>query len=117
MYKDWKWFGNAGHFIGSNHCRFHLATQVKNYLVSTVGEYIPYCNKNEEKFQALSIEPQSYYETMIFEIEGYCSCGCGLPEPNVGKNPDGLECHHYSTARHANEGHLKLCEKYDKMED
>ena len=33
-----KWFGSPGHFICSFDCRFHLCTQVGDYLVSTVGE-------------------------------------------------------------------------------
>src|SRR5919106_127620 len=36
-----KWFGHAAHFICGRWCRFHLATQVGDYLVSTVGEYWP----------------------------------------------------------------------------
>ena len=38
---DWIWFGTPGHFICANYCRFHLCTRVGDYLVSTVGEYVP----------------------------------------------------------------------------
>ena len=40
--KEWKWYGNAGHFIGSNSCRFHLCTEIGDFLVSTVGDYFPF---------------------------------------------------------------------------
>ncbi len=36
----WEWFGNAGHFMCSQWCRFHLCTKVGPWLVSTVGEYV-----------------------------------------------------------------------------
>jgi len=34
----WKWFGDAGHFICSQWCQFHLCTLVGKYLISTVGK-------------------------------------------------------------------------------
>ena len=38
----WKWFGHAGHLCVGRWCQFHLCTSVGKYLVSTVGEYVPY---------------------------------------------------------------------------
>ena len=37
----WVWMGHAGHFICGHDCRFHMATRVGKYLVSTVGELWP----------------------------------------------------------------------------
>jgi hypothetical protein len=39
--EGWEWFGNAAHLIVSRDCRFHLATLVGPWLISTVGEYFP----------------------------------------------------------------------------
>ena len=39
--KDWVWMPHPGHLIISRDCRFHLNTCVGNYIVSTVGEYLP----------------------------------------------------------------------------
>jgi hypothetical protein len=38
---EWVWMPHAAHFICARDCRFHLATWVGNYIVSTVGEYEP----------------------------------------------------------------------------
>lgn len=38
--KDWKWFGQAGHFICGQWCRFHLCTKIGRSIVSTVGLYV-----------------------------------------------------------------------------
>ena len=35
---DWKWYGHPGHFILGDKCRFHLATVVGPFMISTVGE-------------------------------------------------------------------------------
>jgi len=37
----WVWMPHAGHLIVGHQCRFHLATKVGRFLVSTVGEYWP----------------------------------------------------------------------------
>ncbi len=39
--EQWVWMPHAGHLIVGNDCRFHLATRVGKYIVSTVGEYNP----------------------------------------------------------------------------
>lgn len=38
---SWEWYGHPAHFICGDKCRFHLATKVGKYLVSTVGELWP----------------------------------------------------------------------------
>lgn len=39
--EKWKWFGHPAHFICGRDCRFHLATKIGRWLVSTLGEYLP----------------------------------------------------------------------------
>src|SRR4051812_36676664 len=38
---EWVWMPHPAHFICARDCRFHLATWVGNYIVSTVGDYEP----------------------------------------------------------------------------
>jgi hypothetical protein len=108
--KDWKWFGNAGHFICSDSCRFHLTTQVGKYLISTVGEYLPKGIPTKQ-FESVGSDPDELFETMVFEIGGYCYCGCGLPL--IGDVTEPLDIKRYKTPGEANQGHLKFCKKYD----
>lgn len=99
--ESWKWFGNSGHFICSDRCRFHMTTLVGEFIVSTVGEmYI------EPKAEMEKIGLDRRYETMIFKKDGECGCGCGLPEHN-GVN---LRMKGFNTAQEATEGHRSLCE-------
>ena len=106
---DWKHYGNAGHFICSSRCRFHLCTEVGEYLVSTVGEY--FRTPEDKEMTPVGGWDKEFYETMVFKWEGRCSCGCGLPEID----PMNLECVRYETPKEANEGHLELCLKYNSL--
>lgn len=114
-HSKWKWFGNAGHLCVSERCRFHIATEIGETLVSTVGEYCPKGlltpDKTECETLGLSIPPtQLFYETMVFKVAGHCACGCGLPE-TAGNE---LDSQRYETAAEANEGHFEMCEKWAK---
>jgi hypothetical protein len=51
---NWKWFGSAAHFICGRWCRFHLATQVGRYLISTVGEFVHPRHGGSERAEAES---------------------------------------------------------------
>ena len=108
---EWIWYGNAGHFIGGRDCVFHLTTKVGKYLVSTVGEYYP------KRLDKDSDDPESLtnsckYETMVFEINGECKCGCGLP--NHSGESITAEC--CNTPKEANEIHLRLCHEVANYE-
>ena len=137
---DWQWFGNAGHLIVSEWCRFHLTTKVGDYLVSTVGEYWPERPSREiharvhdlawlvenqhlkcDDFDAAYMKRFGYrtvgldrkYETMVFRAGKPCAapeCGCGLP------NIDGqeLDFGSYNDAASATRGHMELCEKWSR---
>lgn len=133
-----QWFGHAAHFIGGSHCRFHLATQVGNYLVSTVGELwwergsreigagardAKWLADNRHlkgyDFDAAYMKRFGYdtlgldrkYETMVFKAGKPCrteTCGCGLPEIN-GRE---LDFSGYNDAKSATAGHMKIVSKW-----
>jgi len=105
------WYGNAGHFICASRCRFHLCTEVGEYLVSTVGEF--FAKLDDEEMTPVGSGDKENYETIVFVWTGRCECGCGLPEIDGSD----LECVRYETPKEANEGHLKLIEKYQKLGD
>lgn len=135
---DWKWFGNAGHFVCSRDCQFHLCTQVGKYLVSTVGEFFPsrrvreihaeihnpkWFEKNKNlkgehfdsqymlEFGFYEIGAGRRYETMVFKAGKPCDskdCDCGLPTIN-GHELDAL---FYDERGKAAKGHLELCKKW-----
>lgn len=135
---EWNWFGHAGHFICGQSCRFHLCTQVGDFLVSTVGEYWPERPVREihadvadpawlranrhlrgDEFDAAYMKRFGYeavgynrlYETMVFRAGKPCSsrkCGCGLPQISGHE----LDFEGYMTAAAATRGHMALCEKW-----
>ena len=120
---EWKWFGNAGHFICASWCRFHLCTQVGKYLISTVGEYVhPRHGAGSEQVEVQWLKKNwpgedigagRKYETMVFLAGEPCrsiECGCGMPSID-GHDMDSLG---YNTASEATQGHIKLCLKYAK---
>ena len=120
--KDWKWFGHAAHFICGTWCRFHMATQIGEYLISTVGLYVhPSKSGGGEQVEAefLSKNPNGqeigcgrFYETMVFKTsKKICKnekCGCGLPEIDSLE----LDSEAYQKAGDARAGHMKMCKKW-----
>lgn len=135
---EWKWFGNAAHFICSHWCRFHMATQVGPYLVSTVGEFWPERGSREiharcrdpkwlaanghllgDAFDFAYMQRFGYeevgcgrkYETMVFKAGKPCrakGCRCGVPAISGSE----LDFSGYNDAGSATAGHMKLCKKY-----
>lgn len=136
--KSWKWFGNAGHFICGQWCRFHLCTVVGGYLVSTVGQYWPERRVREihaecqdrawfmangmllgDKFDSVYFDRFGYqtlgldrtFETMVFKAGEICKtvgCACGMPSMD-GSEIDFLG---YNDAKSATDGHMKMCRKW-----
>ena len=91
--KDWKWYGHAMHFICSDQCYWHMATELPNgLLVSSVGDMKP---------DDIGIGHK--YETMVFRINGRLDCGC----PEIS----GLElaARRYDTHSQAAAGHIETC--------
>jgi len=119
---EWEWFGHAAHFICGRWCRFHLATLVGGYMVSTIGQYVhPRHSQGKEvtENQWLIKHPNgeeigcgSFYETMVFRANGKrCvdpECGCGLPEIDGSE----LDLAGYQKAGEAAKGHLEMCRKW-----
>lgn len=133
---EWKWYGDAAHFICGSQCEFHLATQIGTRIVSTVGKLFP-----DSKVRAIYAQSRGVviegkgdewdwnyrhkmpnhgyeqigcdrlYETMVFDLSGkICGCGCGLPKII----PNELDCRGYNDAIEATEGHMELCRKWAK---
>ena len=136
----WEWFGNAGHFIASSDCRFHLCTLIGEYLVSTVGEYLPDSEVREimassrgitltgrgdarranwmQKIGYETIGLDRKYETMVFRVSGKrCEvpdCGCGLP---VVEEWGELDMNGYNDAGSATRGHYEMCRRWEQKQD
>ena len=133
----WQWFGSAAHFICGRWCRFHLATQVGEYLVSTVGEYVPpdgvqtilaesrgiaLTGKGEareaEFLEKVGFEEIGYrrtYETMVFKAGKPCDaegCGCGIPVIDGSE----LDFEGYNDAGAATRGHQEMCAKWANLD-
>lgn len=131
---QWEWFGNAGHFIFGHKCRFHLCTKVGDYLVSTVGEYLPDSGVREilAKSRGVTLTGQGdererswmkqcgfeeigcdrKYETMVFRAGRRCNeptCDCRMPGLD---DPTELDFQGYNRAGDATRGHLAMCEKW-----
>lgn len=131
---DWIWMPHPGHLIVAKDCKFHLNTKVSNYIVSTVGEYIPDApireilaesrgvklrGKGDDRFHDYmkkigyeDVGCNRKYETMVFrafEIQEELCC------PYVAADWTELEVEGYNHARAAFEGHIAMCEKYDEL--
>ena len=122
--RGWVWYGNPGHFICAQWCRFHLCTKVGPYLVSTVGEYVhPRHSAGSEQSEAKWLKENwpgeeigldRKYETMVFRAGKPCEAeecgpgGCGLPEIDGSE----LDSQGYNLRADAQRGHLAMCEKW-----
>ncbi len=117
----WQWFGKPGHFICGQWCRFHLATKVGPWLVSTVGELVhPLHSVGSENSEMEWLEKNwpgedigagRKYETMVFLAGEPCTapgCNCGLPSTEEGVDL----ARGYDTAGDATAGHMSLCAVY-----
>lgn len=134
---EWRWFGDAGHFICARWCQFHLCTKVGEYLVSTVGRL--WLERSSREIHAKVHDPEWFaanqmrrgddfdhaymkrfgydnvgyerkFESMVFLAGKPCDapeCHCGLPEISGSE----LDFAGYNDAKSATEGHYALCEK------
>lgn len=118
---EWKWYGNAAHFICGKWCRFHMATEVGPWLISTVGEMVhPSDSGAHERTEEEYLDKNPLgkevgygrlFETYVFEITGHCTdgkCGCGLPIFD-GCETEGRGS---NTRADATRIHREMCEKY-----
>lgn len=132
--REWIWMGHPAHFICAHDCRFHLATVVGKYIISTVGEHLPDAPVREiiakstgvklegkgdarlvdflAKCDYQDIGYERKFETMVFEavardeIDGVSCC------PYRPKNGRELEMQGYNEASMAALGHMQLCLAY-----
>lgn len=133
----WEWFGTSGHLIVGSDCRFHLATRVGPWWVSTVGEWLPdstswdiYARRvggipPELRGDArrnwflknvgfIEVGAGRKYETMVFPVakdrceEEGCECE---GSPRIEKWGE-LDSDAYNDARSARDGHMVMCEKW-----
>lgn len=139
--ETWEWFGSAGHLIVGYDCRFHLATLVGPWWVSTVGEWLPDSNswdiyasraggipghlRGDEKRSwflknvgYLEIGAGRKYETMVFRAipDERCDrdeCHCGQPEiADWGE----IDSDGYNDRGDAQRGHYAMCERWAAVE-
>lgn len=109
--KEWKWLGHKQHLCVARRCQFNLATLLPNgYLVSTIGEYF---RKDDEQFQDMEeIGADRMYETYVFKTEKKLKdCGC----PEISSYTE-VESDAYNEAKDAQEGHIRMCLKIEKLE-
>lgn len=109
----WIWFGHAAHYICARRCRWHLCTQVGQWLVSSVGDFRI---KDDEAMSPIGLE--HFFETMVFRAEpNLCTapdCQCGMPKIVKWQEEEVLT---YQTAGEAAAGHMRLCTKWAKRHD
>ena len=126
--ETWKWLGNPAHFICGRWCRFHLATLIGPWLVSTVGAFVHPRNsggseKTEDEWLAANapgenIGYQRKFETMVFRAGKRCEakgCDCGLP--TLGGDGIELGCIGANTAGDATKAHMQLCLEWANKKD
>lgn len=105
---EWVWHGMAGHFCAGNSCRFHLATEVGNFRVSTIGAYVSPLDKENYS----EVGHQRKYETMVFRIadgQAVCTCGCQMKDLESWTELEMLPANDPDTAR---KNHMEACLKY-----
>ena len=137
---NWKWFGLPGHFICGDKCRFHLCTQVGNYLVSTIGQLWPerksreisakiddpkWFEENQHlkgdnfdyaymvKFGYMDVGCNRKFETMVFKAGMVCKVkDCNCDQPTIDGSE--LDFKNYNNVGDATKGHMLLCNKWSK---
>lgn len=139
--ENWIWMPHAAHFCMGHYCRFHLATYVGGYIVSTVGEYWPdasirrihaMCHDKDwfeehedlkgddfdhaymKKFGFEDIGVMYKFETMVFKAKKQTEKD-HLCCPWIIDVRQSKEQDGYKTKVEATKGHMALCEKYSRM--
>lgn len=106
---DWIWMPHAAQWCIGDHCRFHLATWVGNYIVSTVGEWL----SDSEDMKFKDIAHNAKYESMVFpstlqtDPESKCC-------PYTSASWMEIDVDRYNDPIKATKGHMRLCEKWAK---
>lgn len=134
MKADWIWMPHPGHLCVSSECRFHLNTKVGNYIVSTVGEYLPDSEVREilARSRGVSLTGRGDYRRVSWLKQvGYEEIGLGRKYETMvfeatpsedeccpWKQASGMEIDSdgYNNAGDAYRGHIAMCEKWDRNE-
>lgn len=131
----WVWMPHPAHFICAKDCKFHLATYVGKYIVSTVGEYWPdskvreiFADVRGKKIKGngddwdrdyikqmgqngfTEIGANRLYETMVFKAVKAKEKSC-CPYRIIVEGGE-LDFAGYNDPLEAYKGHLKLCKKW-----
>jgi hypothetical protein len=136
--EQWEWSGHACHLIVGTECRFHLATYIGDFLVSTVGEWLPEEGTREilAKSRGVTLEGigdarrhdymmkvgfeeigagepghKALYETMAFRLNPTKRLECGCRE--VADFSE-IAVARYDNAKDASNGHETMCRKFAK---
>lgn len=134
--EDWVWQPHPGHLIVARDCRFHLNTYVGDFIVSTVGEYLPDAPVREILAQSSGITLQGRGDARLADFMrklGYQDIGCQrLYETMVFRathapggpheecclyrmaDAEEVDFAGYNNPRDAYEGHLAMCEKWSQ---
>lgn len=133
--ETWEWFGSAAHLIVGSDCRFHLATKVGPWLISTVGEWLPdssswdiYARSADVTLEGrgdarrydfltkvgyVEIGAGRKYETMVFRTAGerctQADCDCEMP---VVSEWGEIDSQGYNLRGDAQRGHLAMCDRW-----
>lgn len=126
---------HAGHLCVAKYCQYKLNTCVGDYIVSTVGEYLPQANVREifaesrgvklegigddrewDYLKKLGYEEIGYgrkYETMVFKARQATSDEEQCCPYRVADHGE-LDCKGYNDASEAAQGHWAMCEKWSE---
>lgn len=105
---QWRWLGQAAHFIGADNCRFRLATIIGKYVVSTVGNYYLHGRDGDGP---VSIGAGRTYETYVFHCDGLDECGCCA---NITDYNEIRSCG-YTSGAAATLGHMDMCRQIARL--
>lgn len=143
MTKDqWVWMPHNAHLIIGHQCRFHLATYVGKYIVSTVGEWWPDRRAREIHAHVYDKEWLGQNQNLLgdtfdlayFKRFGFEEIGSGRTYESMvfkarpsTRTDDNYQCcpweiivsesvdfNGYNNATEAYRGHLKLCAKWSR---
>lgn len=128
---EWVWMPHPAHLIVAQDCRFHMTTCVGNFIVSTVGEYLPdetvreifaesrgvvlegrgdarRCDyMNKLGFEKIGCNRK--YETMVFLSAPATECACCPFSPHSFSE---IDFDGYNDSGAAFAGHMAMCEKW-----
>jgi len=95
---EWVWYGFAGHFFGGHMCSYHLATRVRNRLISTIGSW-----RSRGTVLQIGSDKKDIFELMVFPCDGESDTG----NPIRGE-AELFNCH-FEASVDAEQAHRAVC--------